>query len=48
MIGSMPTAGDHFGWGGFRFEVADMDGNRVDKVLLEVAPEEEAEESMSE
>lgn len=43
MIGSMPTAGAHFGWGGFRFEVADMDGHRVDKVLLEVAPEDEEE-----
>ena len=40
MIGSMPAAGAHFGWGGFRFEVADMDGNRVDKVLLEEAPDE--------
>lgn len=44
MIGSMPTAGAHFGWGGFRFEVADMDGNRVDKVLLEEAPEGEGAE----
>lgn len=42
MIGSMPTTGAHFGWGGFRFEVADMDGHRVDKVLLEEAPEEAA------
>lgn len=41
MLGELPTAGRHFGWGGFRFEVADMDGQRVDKVLLEAAPEDE-------
>jgi putative hemolysin len=30
----VPAAGDHFIWGGLRFEVMDMDGNRVDKVLV--------------
>jgi putative hemolysin len=30
----IPMAGDHFAWGGLRFEVVDMDGNRVDKVLV--------------
>jgi putative hemolysin len=30
----IPSAGDHFEWGGLRFEVVDMDGNRVDKVLV--------------
>jgi putative hemolysin len=30
----IPTAGDHFISGGLRFEVMDMDGNRVDKVLV--------------
>lgn len=44
MLGRMPRTGDHFGWGGFRFEVADMDGNRVDKILLQMAPDEEDEE----
>ena len=39
MLGSIPQAGDHFGWGGYRFEVADMDGYRVDKVLVEKGPE---------
>jgi CBS domain containing-hemolysin-like protein len=30
----LPSAGDHFEWAGLRFEVVDMDGNRVDKVLV--------------
>jgi putative hemolysin len=37
MLGRVPEAGSHFGWGGFRFEVADMDGKRVDKVLIMAA-----------
>lgn len=34
VLGRIPTAGDHFEWNGFRFEVADMDGRRVDKVII--------------
>lgn len=30
----IPVAGEYFDWGGLRFEVLDMDGNRVDKVLV--------------
>lgn len=30
----IPSAGDRFEWGGFLFEVLDMDGRRVDKVLV--------------
>jgi putative hemolysin len=30
----IPRAGDSFTWGSFRFEVMDMDGLRVDKVLV--------------
>lgn len=30
----VPTEGDHFEWNGFKFEVMDMDGRRVDKVLV--------------
>jgi len=30
----IPTAGEYFEWQGFRFEVIDMDGRRVDKVLI--------------
>jgi putative hemolysin len=33
-LGRIPRSGEHFEWGGFRFEVMDMDGNRVDKVLI--------------
>ena len=33
-LGHIPTAADHFEWQGLRFEVMDMDGNRVDKVLV--------------
>jgi putative hemolysin len=33
-LGRIPKSGDHFEWGGFRFEVMDMDGHRVDKVLI--------------
>jgi putative hemolysin len=32
-IGTIPTVGQSFKWGDFRFEVVDMDGRRVDKVL---------------
>ncbi|MBI2877726.1 MAG: HlyC/CorC family transporter [Candidatus Tectomicrobia bacterium] len=32
-LGRIPSEGDHFDWEGFRFEVVDMDGYRVDKVL---------------
>jgi putative hemolysin len=37
-IGAVPVEGQHFSVDGWRFEVVDMDGMRVDKVL--VAPEE--------
>lgn len=30
----VPVAGEYFEWGGFRFEIMDMDGLRVDKVLV--------------
>ncbi|MCU0539147.1 MAG: hemolysin family protein [Desulfobacterales bacterium] len=33
-LGRIPTSGERFDWGGFRFEVVDMDGHRVDKVLV--------------
>lgn len=35
MVGRLPRVGDHFEWDRFRFEIVDMDGNRVDKVLIE-------------
>jgi putative hemolysin len=33
-LGRIPTSGDAFEWDGWRFEVVDMDGNRVDKLLV--------------
>lgn len=33
-LGRIPLAADHFEWSTMRFEVMDMDGNRVDKVLV--------------
>lgn len=35
---AIPRAGQFFNWRGYRFEVVDMDGHRVDKVLV-VAPD---------
>jgi putative hemolysin len=37
-LGRIPSAADHFEWGQFRFEVVDMDGHRVDKVLVAPIP----------
>ncbi|MDO8725423.1 MAG: transporter associated domain-containing protein [Candidatus Methanoperedens sp.] len=33
-VGRIPYEGNHFEWGGLRFEVMDMDKNRIDKVLV--------------
>ncbi|MBF2003471.1 MAG: HlyC/CorC family transporter [Synechococcales cyanobacterium C42_A2020_086] len=41
-LGHIPKSSDYFEWQKFRFEVMDMDGNRVDKVLV-VPPTPEAE-----
>ena len=35
-LNRLPRVGDTFAWGDYRFEVVDMDGNRVDKVLIQV------------
>lgn len=37
-LGRIPAAAEHFEWKGMRFEVMDMDGNRVDKVLVMLVP----------
>ncbi len=39
-LGRIPKSGDHFDWSGFRFEVMDMDGHRVDKVLIKALIQE--------
>ena len=38
-LGRVPQATDHFEWHGLRFEVVDMDGRRVDKVLVTTLPQ---------
>ncbi len=35
----IPHAGDKFDWKGFRFEIIDMDGHRIDKVLVDISKE---------
>jgi putative hemolysin len=37
-FGRIPAVGDHFEWAGWRFEVAEMDRRRVDKILVSMAP----------
>ncbi|GAB4493431.1 MAG: hemolysin family protein [Anaerolineales bacterium] len=37
-LGSVPHESDMFEWNGLRFEVMDMDGNRVDKVMVTLKP----------
>lgn len=37
-LGRVPRTGDAFDMNGFRFEIMDMDGNRVDRVLVTALP----------
>jgi CBS domain containing-hemolysin-like protein len=32
-LGHLPYIGEHFDYGGWRFEIVDMDGRRIDKLL---------------
>jgi putative hemolysin len=41
-LGRIPTVGDSFEWNHLRFEVMDMDGHRVDKVLIMPTPSSHA------
>jgi putative hemolysin len=38
-LGRMPQSTDRFEWHGLNFEVMDMDGRRVDKVLVTTLPQ---------
>ncbi|MEW6288006.1 MAG: hemolysin family protein [Chloroflexota bacterium] len=38
-LGRVPQVTDHFEWNGYRFEIMDMDGRRVDKVLVTTLPQ---------
>jgi putative hemolysin len=40
LLGRLPDTGDKVQWGGWSFEVVDMDGKRIDKVLAARLPEE--------
>lgn len=40
-LGRIPEAADHFEWNGYHFEVMDMDGNRIDKILVKALPPSE-------
>lgn len=33
---AMPKAGDNFSYDNYKFEIMDIDGRRIDKVLLEI------------
>lgn len=39
-LGRIPIATDSFEWKGMRFEVVNMDGNRVDKILVKILNQE--------
>jgi putative hemolysin len=46
LLGRLPQTGDHVEWEGWKLEIVDMDGRRVDKVLaaaLPKAPQEDPE-----
>jgi putative hemolysin len=45
-LGKIPISGEHFEWRNLRFEIIDMDGKRVDKVLVELS--ESPQESLIE
>jgi putative hemolysin len=38
LIGRLPGTGDHVDWNGWRFEVVDLDGTRLDKLLVSPRP----------
>jgi putative hemolysin len=40
-LGRVPTEGEHVEAAGYRVEVVDMDGNRIDKLLVTRLPDEE-------
>jgi CBS domain containing-hemolysin-like protein len=42
-LGRLPKVGEHFDYEGWRFEVVDLDGRRIDK-LLTIPPKAEGEE----
>jgi putative hemolysin len=45
-FGRIPHTGEHFDWAGWRIEVVDLDGARVDKLLLSRQPEDEDDDTV--
>ena len=43
-LGAIPSVADSFEYKGYRFEVVDMDGRRVDRVLVQKIPNSEGDE----
>jgi len=39
LLGRLPRTTDHVDWEGWRFEVVDLDGKRVDKLLASRLPD---------
>ena len=37
-LGHLPQVGEHFDYQGWRFEIVDMDGRRIDKLLARRVP----------
>ena len=44
-LGAIPRIGQSFIWDNLRFEVVDMDGHRVDRVMVSNAPTNNQEPS---
>jgi len=42
-LGEIPEEGQWLIWNGYRFEIVDMDGKRIDKVLVEITESDEQE-----
>ena len=45
-FGRIPHSGEHFDWNGWRFEVVDLDGARIDKLLVARLPEPERDDGI--
>ena len=43
VLGHIPKVAETYDFGGWRFEVVDLDGKRVDKVLVSRLPNQEGE-----
>jgi putative hemolysin len=44
-FGRIPHVGEHLDWAGWRIEVVDLDGARIDKLLLQKLPVDQDDET---